>query len=125
LRMGTTGCTAQAAGAGDEAEVRATLGRALLVGAVLGLGLILLQGPLATLALALLEGSADVEATTAAYFAIRIWGAPATVAFLVAWWGLASVFGNTGLWWAFLVYVCVRALALAAYYPGLLRSAGP
>ncbi len=31
LRMGTTGFTAQAAGAGDEAEVRATLGRALMM----------------------------------------------------------------------------------------------
>ena len=79
LRMGTTGFTAQAVGAGDEAEVRATLGRALLVGAVLGLGLVLLQWPLSRLALALLEGSAEVEAVTAGYFAIRIWGAPATL----------------------------------------------
>jgi MATE family multidrug resistance protein len=79
LRMGTTGFTAQAVGAGDEAEVRATLGRALLVGSVLGLGLVLLQWPLARLALALLEGSAEVEAMTAGYFAVRIWGAPATL----------------------------------------------
>ena len=47
LRMGTTGFTAQAVGAGDEAEVRATLGRALLVGASLDPSLVLLQGPLA------------------------------------------------------------------------------
>ena len=79
LRMGTTGFTAQAVGAGDEAEVRATLGRALLVGAVLGLGLVVLQRPLARLALALLEGSTEVEAITAGYFAMRIWGAPATL----------------------------------------------
>src|SRR3546814_9749662 len=35
LRMGTTGPTAQAAGAGDAAEVRATLGRALVLGAAI------------------------------------------------------------------------------------------
>ena len=79
LRMGTTGFTAQAAGAADEAEVRATLGRALLVGAALGLGMILLQRPLASLALSLLQGSAEVEAMTGAYFGVRIWGAPATL----------------------------------------------
>ena len=79
LRMGTTGFTAQAVGAGDEAEVRATLGRALLAGAVLGLGLVMLQWPLSRLALALLAGSAEVEAMTAGYFAVRIWGAPATL----------------------------------------------
>jgi MATE family multidrug resistance protein len=86
LRMGTTGFTAQAAGAGDEAEVRATLGRALLVGVGLGLGIILLQWPLARLALALLNGSAEVEALTRDYFEIRIWGAPATL----------SIFALTG-----------------------------
>src|SRR5690606_8617837 len=36
LRMATTGFVAQAAGAGDEAEVRAALLRPLLMGAVLG-----------------------------------------------------------------------------------------
>jgi MATE family multidrug resistance protein len=79
LRMGTTGFTAQAAGARDEAEIRATLGRALLVSVGLGLVVILLQGPLARIALALLEGSAEVEAITRDYFSIRIWGAPATL----------------------------------------------
>lgn len=86
LRMGTTGFTAQAAGARDEAEVRATLGRALVVSVGLGLVVILLQVPLAHIALALLEGSAEVEAITRDYFAIRIWGAPATL----------SIFALTG-----------------------------
>jgi MATE family multidrug resistance protein len=79
LRMGTTGFTAQASGAQDEAEVRATLGRALLLSVLLGIGIILLQWPLVHMALALLEGSAEVEAITRDYFTIRIWGAPATL----------------------------------------------
>lgn len=79
LRMGTTGFVAQASGAGDEAEVRATLGRALLLSAVLGVVIVFLQWPLAQMALALLEGSAEVEAITRDYFIIRIWGAPATL----------------------------------------------
>ena len=86
LRMGTTGFTAQAAGARDEAEVRATLGRALLLSAGLGICIISLQWPLAHLALALLNGSPEVEAITRDYFTIRIWGAPATL----------SIFALTG-----------------------------
>jgi multidrug resistance protein, MATE family len=80
LRMSTTGFVAQAAGARDEAEVRATLWRALLLGAGLGVGLIALQWPIGRSALWLLDGSAEVEAVTASYFHLRIWGAPAALA---------------------------------------------
>ncbi|MGD8831087.1 MAG: MATE family efflux transporter, partial [Pseudomonadales bacterium] len=79
LRMGTTGFTAQAAGAGDEIEVRAALGRALLIAAVLGLALIALQWPIANIALRMLSSSDEVESLAAGYFGIRIWGAPAVL----------------------------------------------
>ena len=46
LRMGTTGLTSQAQGAGDSAEVAAMLSRALMIGVVAGVALILLQAPL-------------------------------------------------------------------------------
>jgi len=45
LRMSTVALTAQALGAGDAAEERATLMRALLVAAAAGLALIALQVP--------------------------------------------------------------------------------
>lgn len=80
LRMGTTGFTAQALGASDEAEVRATLGRALVIAMTVGASLTLLQWPLAELAFLLLDSSAEVEEAARAYFFIRIWGAPATLA---------------------------------------------
>jgi MATE family multidrug resistance protein len=79
LRMGTTGFTAQAAGAGDEPEVRATLGRGMLIALVLGIAVLLLQWPILHGALWLLEGSAEVEAIAAEYFCIRVWAAPATL----------------------------------------------
>jgi MATE family, multidrug efflux pump len=79
LRMGTTGFVAQASGAGDSAEVRATLGRALALGGTIGISLIILQRPIISVALRLLGGTADVEALTRAYFDLRIWGAPATL----------------------------------------------
>lgn len=79
LRMGTTGFTAQASGAGDSAEVRATLGRALLIGVGVGALLLLLQRPILALALALLGATPEVEGLTSAYFELRIWGAPAAL----------------------------------------------
>lgn len=80
LRMATTGFTAQAAGAGDEAEVRATLARSVLLGVALGLGLLLLQWPLVQAYFGLMDASAPVESIGREYFAARIWGAPAALA---------------------------------------------
>lgn len=80
LRMGTTGLVAQALGSGDEVEVRATLMRALLFGGGTGLVLVVLQYPIMLGAFAAVGGSAEVEANAQAYFQIRIWGAPATLA---------------------------------------------
>ncbi|MEC8332385.1 MAG: MATE family efflux transporter, partial [Pseudomonadota bacterium] len=79
LRMGTTGFVAQAAGASDYLEVRAVLGRSLLLAAGLGCLLVVLQLPVQWLAVTFLSGSADVEQMAALYFSIRIWGAPATL----------------------------------------------
>jgi MATE family multidrug resistance protein len=79
LRMGTTGLTAQALGAADVAELRASLGRAALIAVAVGIGLIALQWPIRAAAFALLEGSPRVEGLARGYFDIRIWSAPATL----------------------------------------------
>ncbi len=96
LRMGTTGFTAQASGAGDETEVRATLARALLLAFGLAVGLLVLQRPIISVALALLGPSDEVGALTRAYFDIRIWGAPASLA-TFALLGTFVGLGRTGL----------------------------
>lgn len=83
LRMATTGFVAQAQGAEDQVEVRAVLGRSLLLAAGLGVMLIALQWPIAISAFALLDGSDTVENVAQSYFSIRIWGAPATLSIFV------------------------------------------
>lgn len=83
LRMGTTGFSARAAGANDFPEVRAVLGRALLMAFSLGLVLLVLQWPIQWLAFEMLGGSESVESTAREYFQIRIWGAPATLSTFV------------------------------------------
>ena len=96
LRMGTTGFTAQASGAGDEPEVRATLARALLLAAGIGLVLVALQRPIIDVALRLLGATPDVEALTRDYFGARIWGAPASLG-IFALLGTFVGLGHTGL----------------------------
>src|SRR5687768_2115165 len=50
LRMSTTGLVAQARGAGDTGEVRASLARSAIVAAAIGFGLVVMEGPLVELA---------------------------------------------------------------------------
>jgi len=76
LRMGTVAFTAQALGAGDAVEQRAVLARALLIAGALGLGIIVLQVPIAAVIFDAMGGSAEVTAAARQYFFIRTWSAP-------------------------------------------------
>ncbi len=79
LRMGTTGPTAQARGAGDHAEVRAMIARALLLAGVIGGVIVLLQLPIIRFAFWLINASAQVEHYAREYFLIRVWSMPAVL----------------------------------------------
>jgi multidrug resistance protein, MATE family len=90
LRMGTSGLAAQAHGAGDMAERGAILLRALLIGAAAGLVFIAAQGLLFQAAFAIAPAGDEVETLAQQYLAIRIWGAPATIAaYAVTGWLIA------------------------------------
>lgn len=82
LRMGTTGMTAGAFGAGDDNEVRRIFARAFLLAFVAGLLLILFRYPLMDLLLAIIDSDKEVREYVARYFIIRIWGAPALLGVL-------------------------------------------
>ncbi len=119
LRMGTTGFTAQAVGAGDEEEVRAVLGRSLLLGGALGILLILLQWPISAIAFSLLSGGEQMESLAQQYFSIRIWGAPATLANF-ALMGLLIGMGNSKA--LLIVQLAMNALniTLDVFFAGVL-----
>jgi MATE family multidrug resistance protein len=76
LRMGTTGLVAQAHGAGDHAELRNTVIRALLMAAVIGAAVLMLQLPLIDYALRVIGGSDAVQHHARIYCHARIWAAP-------------------------------------------------
>lgn len=79
LRMGTTGLTAQALGAGDKGEVAALLTRSLLIGLAGGLLMILLQVPLFYGAFLVAPASPEVESLARDYMAVRVWSAPGAI----------------------------------------------
>jgi len=75
VRMGTSGLTAQAFGAGDMRECTNMLARALTVAAIMGAAMTALQWPVGELALRVMNGGA----MTRAYFYARIWAVPAGI----------------------------------------------
>jgi MATE family multidrug resistance protein len=83
LRMSTTGLTAQAYGANDQAGQLRFLSQSLLLALLLAALLLILQLPLAQLAFSLSKASAEVNQQAQLYFSIRIWSAPATLINLV------------------------------------------
>ncbi len=87
LRMGTTGLTAQAFGAGNNDATREALGQAVITALILAGMILLIQQPVIELALMLLAASEAVSGFAKDYFAIRVWSAPATLAnfVLIGW----------------------------------------
>lgn len=79
LRMSTTGFVAQAVGAKDSLAVRAAILRAIGTGTVLGLGIIILQVPLALAGFHLMAATDEITSLGREYFALRVWAAPATL----------------------------------------------
>ncbi len=81
LRMGVTGITAQARGAGDDEEIRATLLRSLALGIGLGVGLLVLASVTVPLSLALMAPPVGVRPAARAFLTVRFLGAPAALGF--------------------------------------------
>ncbi len=75
MRMGTSGLTAQAFGAGDFRETSNMLARAVLISLVMGVLMLVLQRPLGELSLWMMNG----DALVADYFYARIWAVPAGI----------------------------------------------
>ena len=75
IRMGTSGLTAQAFGAGNFYETTAMLVRAVVISAVMGIACVVFQKPLGELSLWLMNG----DGLVADYFYARIWAMPAGI----------------------------------------------
>ncbi|MDP3078807.1 MATE family efflux transporter [Bradyrhizobium sp.] len=111
LRMSTLAFTAQALGAGEVRELRALLLRGLVVAAVVGVSLIVLQIPLAALLFGAMGGSEAVTRAARIYFDIRIWSAPLVLANYVV---LGWLIGQARARLALGVQVAINLINMAA-----------
>jgi MATE family multidrug resistance protein len=111
LRMGTVALTAQALGAGDAREQSAVLMRALLIAAAIGIGLLLLQAPIAWAVYALMGGSPEVTAAAKTYFFVRIWSAPFALAnYAILGWLVGLARAGTAL----MLQIAINVINMAA-----------
>jgi MATE family, multidrug efflux pump len=111
LRTSTVAFTAQALGAGETQEIRALLVRGLVIAALVGFALIVLQIPLGLILLDAMGGSEGVTKAARAYFAIRIWSAPIVLAnFVVLGWLIGQA--RAGL--ALAIQIVINFINMAA-----------
>ena len=111
LRMSTLAFTAQALGAGQPQEMRASLLRGLAGAALIGTALVVLQVPLAALLLESMGGSEAVTRAAKTYFNVRIWSAPLVLANYVV---LGWLIGQARARLALSVQIAVNLINAAA-----------
>lgn len=111
LRMGTTGLTAQAYGAGDDNGVRELFSRAAVLGFLLGAVMIILQWPLARGLSLIIGAQGDVGSFATQYFSIVVWGAPAMLATMaISGW----ILGMQSSFYPMLIAIGTNILNIAA-----------
>lgn len=141
LRMGTSGMTSQAYGAGQKTEIQHLLLRSLAASLLVALAVLILQTPILKIALHFLSPTPAVHSLASDYFRICVWGAPAVLGLysLTGWFiGLqeakyplyVAVIQNivniaASLLFVFVLHAGVRGVAagtVIAQYCGLLLS---
>lgn len=83
LRMSTTGYSAQAKGAKDSQKSQMVLQQSLSVALIIGVALVLLQGPMFQLGAWFADASLATRHAASTYYDVRIWSAPFALANLV------------------------------------------
>ena len=106
LRMGTSGFTAQAYGAGRMDEAVKVFVRAFAVALAIAALLLILQWPLALLSERVFHGSPEVISLAMSYFYIRIWAAPATLGlYAVKGWFIGMQNSRLPMWIAIILNI--------------------
>lgn len=123
LRMGTSGLTAQAYGAGDKAEYLHVLVRGMTIALGAALMLILLQRPIGFLCERWIHSREETLALTLTYFYIRIWAAPATLGlYALKGWFIGMQNAKTPMWIAIvlnLVNILCSLILVFGFHAGI------
>lgn len=115
LRMGTSGLTAQAVGAGR--PTGALLRQALRVALWASAAILLLQWPIARWGLPLMDVDEATLGPARTYFSILVWGAPAVLSvYAMTGWLLGMQDSKAGLWVSLAINTANIAVSLALVY---------
>lgn len=99
LRMGTSGITAQAYGAGKLKECANMLIRSLWLACIMALLLLVFQKPVGHISLYIMQGSEVVQQLAGEYFFARIWAVPASIMlFSIHGWFIGMQDAKTPMW---------------------------
>lgn len=113
LRMGTSGITAQACGAGNFRECANMLVRALWLAFLIALLLVAFRRPVGNFALYLMQGSEGVQQLAGTYFFARIWAVPASISlFALQGWFIGMQDARTPMFIAILSVIMNAAASL-------------
>lgn len=106
LRMGSSGLTAQAYGAGDKTEAHAVLARSLLLALAIGLIFVVAQRPLCNVMFRMLNVDGATADVASRYFLRVIWSAPAVLGmYSLTGWFVGMQDSKTPMWVSLLVDV--------------------
>lgn len=117
LRMGTSGLTAQAFGAGCHRKAHGVLNRSLALAFVFGLGLIALSPLLSDGLLMLIDADEPTARVAVEYFRIVIWGAPASLGlFALTGWCVGMQNSRLPMWVSLFVDIFNIAMSVTLVY---------
>jgi len=118
LRMGTSGFTSQAYGAGAMKEASMILCRALSISVIFAIAILALQLPIAAISMSIMDGSERAEELALQYFYARIWGAPAVLAvFAIKGWFIGMQNPKMAMWMAITINVVNICVSLLLAFP--------
>lgn len=125
LRMGSSGTTAQAYGAGETEKAFAILYRGLLLSLVIGLTFIAFHSVIAEGAMKFIDAEGSARTMAIEYFNICIWGAPAVLAtFVLTGWFLGMQNSKIPMWVSIFINVFNIAVSLTLVFGLKLRIEG-
>ena len=117
LRMGTSGMTAQAFGAGDKSLQARMLQQSSVLALAIALAIVVLQWPISWLGFTLIGPSDEVLELAGTYFNIVVWGAPPTLMMMsVKGWLLGMQDSKGAMYISIVVNVINIIASLVAVY---------
>lgn len=117
LRMGSSGITAQAYGAGDRRAADTQLFRSLAIAFIAGLAILSCSSMIASAMLPFMDADAATAPIARRYFMIAVTGAPATLAtFALSGWFLGMQDSRTPMWTALVTNIVNIVASLILVY---------